>query len=255
MRTLNIDFTKASKYLSEVFLKFRMDDHEILVNWLRGVYFGEGNNLSRHAHISYEFHFIYSGRCLVRLDDREFYVSAGEFYVNAPGVYHEQIFNDADKGIELCLNCDIDRIEYAHGESDALIERLNQAPCSNYRDTEGVMDLFVQALKEAQDRRIGHLTNIKSLIYMLINTTSRILTPQQYGACEGILKDSVNDVRVKKIEKFIEDNIENNLTISDISTLLYLSDKQVYRILKEKRGLSVKQLIEKITMTANDGWI
>ena len=62
----------------------------------------------------------------------------------------------------------------------------------------------------------------------------------------GIL--TKNEERFKIIVQYIKNNISSNITSCDIAHHLYLSEKQICRIVKQKQGISTKQLICKIKL-------
>lgn len=66
-------------------------------------------------------------------------------------------------------------------------------------------------------------------------------------------KVDFNDERIKEIECFIDDNIGLRITAQSISDHLFISSRQVDRIIMASRGITLKQLIDqKKTETAKE---
>lgn len=238
---MNFDFPKASQKLSELDLKITLDNLFIEVLWFRVMQSNGTMAINRHKHSSFEFHFIYSGSSLVELDDGVFTAKAGEFYLTAPGVYHRQTFKS--NYTELSLNCDLKLMEDKPSEAGYLLSTLKEAICRAVKDTTGVADLFLEALKEAYVQNAGFFSRIQCLTSMIIIAASRAISgfiPANYQLPH---KQRKNECRIVQIEKFIEDNVMSRLTPSDISRFMYLGEKQISRIITEAKGMSTKELI------------
>ena len=239
--TSKIDISKASKKLSELYLKFTVDNMEIEVTWFR-VMIQDGEwHINRHTHSSYEFHFIRKGRCRVELDDGSFYAEEGEFYLTAPGVFHEQ--SGDGELVEFCINCDLRLVEDRLSESGYIMGILEKADCKTYTDSCGITGLFEQALNEAYNQEIGYYNNIRSLVSMIVFSTARVIASGMPAFYETPEKVNHDGLRFKHIEKFIDDNIYNPLTVHDIAKFMFLSEKQICRIITDKKGVTTKKFI------------
>ncbi len=203
-------------------------------------------SINRHTHSTFEFHFVTAGSCSVSLDDCEFTVEAGEFYVTAPYVFHEQRGKPGERFVEYGLNCDI-RLEWEKpSEAQHIIKVLTETHCKKLKDANGAIALFDMALEEAYHQNIGFFNNIKSLVVMIVNSAVRSIRQNASARYDVPLKNEKDDYRFAQIDKFINDNISHPISTHDIAKHLYLSDKQVCRIIKGARGMSTKQLIERV---------
>lgn len=244
---MDIDLVKASKMLSELDLHgIIMDNVQIDVLWFRTMSNSGNWRITRHTHSSFEFHFIYSGSCKVQLDEDAFTVSAGEFYLTAPGVYHEQIGAGSEPLIEFSLNCDLTLLNEVSSEAGSIYYTLKHSPCKPYRDTSGAIPHFAHALREAADRPLGFFTVIKSLVIQILSCAARAMETHSPSPYSIPLKSSKEDYRCDLIEKYINDNLANPISTKDIARHLYLSEKQVCRIVLDKKGVSTKSLISSI---------
>ena len=236
---------RASEELSKLDIQVSIDDFIINVLWFR-VMVREGEwEIPRHTHSSFEFHFVPEGDSLVILDDEQFIVKKGEFYITAPGIYHEQR-SIGEKYIEYSINCDFKKTEKeVFSEIDIIFEILSSAKCFPVKDRYGAMKYFELALQEAYAQKIGFYNNIKSLIVMILTMAARALVfdnkISSYYPVPKKLKET--DYRFTLIKKFIEDNISDVRKVEDIANYLHLSPKQINRIVKEKTNKSTKELI------------
>lgn len=243
-----MDINKASQRLSELDLTIHMDDLEITVLWFRVMRNSEKWCISRHTHSSYEFHFVASGSCKVVLDDKEFIAQEGEFYLTSPGVYHEQQSVGSGKYTEYSINCDILRIDYSNSEAQSILDILDISGCNPVKDTYNALHYFNQALEEAYFKGTGYYNNIKNLAAIIITMAARALEGINTNRYEVPVKVKKYDYRFAQIEKYIEDNISTPITTGDLANYMYLSDKQLCRIIKDKTGKATKDFINSVRL-------
>jgi len=243
-----MDIRTASKLLSQLNLKTKVDNYIIDVKHFRVADMTTVNLINSHMHSSFEYHIIKSGICRVTIDSGTFDASAGEFYLTAPGVYHEQKAISSGGYIEYSLNCEINLEEQWDSEMNNIAELLTKAECKSIKDTQNITKLFEEALYEAYHKNIGFYVSIKNLITSIIIRSARAMSSNRldpsevvYNSISSIYKD--NDFRLIQIERFIEDNLAVKLTADDIARYMCLSNKQVCRIIKEKTGRGTKELI------------
>lgn len=245
---MKFDLLKASRKLSELEIKTKVDNLAIDVLWFRAMENRGEWVISRHMHSSFEFHFIASGSCSVLHDHGQFHVGPGEFYLTAPFVYHEQRGIGTGEIIEYSLNCDLKRMDDTPTEFSQLLEVLSAALCKPYKDSYGAIRLFHKALIESYSQNLGFFNNIRNLVPMILTSAARSIGKNIPLKYEIPLKKRKDDYRLIEIERIIEDNLSNPLSTKDIATHMYLSDKQVCRIIKEKKGLSTKEFISQIKL-------
>lgn len=237
------NLVKASRKLSELDLSFQIDNLLVEVLWFRVMIQTKDWNIKRHTHSTFEFHFIASGACRVHLDDDRFQVETGEFYLTAPGVYHEQSGTGRDGLIEYSINCNLKPLDDTPSEIYQILKFLKDSPCKKLPDRGGVIDLFNQALQEADSQHIGFYNQIKSLVVMIIIAATRGISGDSASEYPIPLKNKKDDYRLAQIIKFITDNIESPISTKDIAKHVFLSEKQVCRIIQEHKGVSTKDLI------------
>lgn len=238
-----MDIKIASDLLSKLNLKIPMENYEIVVKQFKVSDMSRLMHCSRHTHSSFEYHIISSGRCRVILDDNTFEIGAGEFYLTAPGVYHEQIGLSSGGYMEYSLDCEINLLEKYDSEANHVVKLLNETKCKPFKDNQNIIMLFEQALFEAYHKNIGFYGSIKNIVSSIIISTARTMSKNASALkpLGAMYKD--NDFRIVHLERFIEDNLAINLSTDDIARYMGLSDKQICRIVKEKTGKSTKNFI------------
>lgn len=240
---MKMDLLKASRKLSELDLKVTSDNLLLEILWFRVMSMGADQVINRNTHSTYEFHFIASGSFTVVLDTGSFEAGAGEFYVTAPGVHHEQRSSGHSRNVEYCINCNIQLIEDKPSEACQVLQLLRDTPCACFKDTAGILKLFEMALQEAYHQYIGFYSNIQGLAAMIVMNTARVLGQNNPLRYDIPLKTKKDNFRFVQIEKFVEDNIGSPLSTKDIARFMFLSERQVCRIVEESRGISTKDFI------------
>ena len=239
---MDFDIMKASARLSELDLKILSGDMKINVLWFRASECAADSLIDRHTHSTFEFHFVYAGSSLVELDGGSFTVREGEFYITAPGVFHRQ-YNYSGY-VEFSLNCELTRTEADDSEAGYIIDLLRRTPCRPFADTAGACGLFIKALKEADCQYAGYYGNIRSLIILLITASVRAINKSAPANYAVPVKQKKDEYRFLQIRNYIRDNISLPVTVTDIANYMFLSSKQVSRIIKEASGMSAKELIQ-----------
>lgn len=245
-----MDILKASNNLSRLDLQIDLDNYLVKVLWFRIMDKKGEWSIKRHTHSSFEFHFVKEGSCRVVLDDDEFEAKAGEIYLTPPGVYHAQKNAHEDGNyLEYSINCDFFYKKNIDAEAEQIYRLLSSIKCKAAIDKYAIMEYFYKALEEAYYEFAGYYSNIKSLASVIIVLAVRALTENKISSNNNIpQKYKKDDYRFMLIQQFIEDNLCSNICTIDIASYMFLSDKQVYRIVKEKTGESTKKYINTIRL-------
>lgn len=241
---MDSELIKASRRLSELEISIELDGCAVDVHWFRVMRKEGAWTIPRHAHSSFEFHIIAHGECAVDTDTGSFLVGGGNFYLTAPGVHHGQRSSGNDELVEYSLDCSI-RCR-REGRLADIRAHFIQAPCAAFVDTEGIMPLFEQALREAYQQRPGHDVVVRSLVPAILVAAARAMGFGKLDAAgeEGLMANP----RMERIIKFVADNLRRDLSTADIAAFMNLSEKQVSRIVFASEGYSTKRLITEVKM-------
>jgi AraC-like DNA-binding protein len=235
-----LDRKKASDKLSQLDLQFSMDNYLLDILWFRVMEARGEWCIKRHMHSTFEFHFVAEGKCRVSLKNEEFEAAAGEFYITAPGVYHEQCgLGDSSHYVEYSINYDFIKLRPGNTEAEKILNILSSEPCKLVKDKYKIIKHFEEALKEAYSEELGYFNNVKNSAQRILVLAARTLKADEPKTVYEISRKLKNeDYRFSMMEKFIEDNIANDITTKELAKFMFLSDKQVYRIIKSKTGKS-----------------
>lgn len=247
---MDINYMDALKELSEIELAFRYECLAVMVDFIHIEIFPPGEGYDFHTHSNYEFHYIYKGKGMVILNGEEYVLSQGSFYLTGPGVVHKQLADDTDPMVEYALKCDIkvDKLvsEQAEGHTKAeyryLLNILTKKAFHVVEDKHNLNELFEKALEEAYYKRPGYYTQIKNAVLNIIVAAARNFS------CEtdvkyDVPKRDLNSYRMRMVQSYIADNYNKNITCIELARHVFLSSRQLNRIIKAETGYSVHDYI------------
>lgn len=239
---MDFDIMRASSRLSELDLKIATGNLDINVLWFRVMQCGGNTVIERHAHSSFEFHFISAGSSRVLLDEGAFDINAGEFYLTLPGIHHRQEIRAGY--VEFSLNCEFTPLNESSAETRHILNVLEHAECRPYKDIAGAGGLFRQVLKEAYFQNTGFYNNISALTLMLVSAAARAIGGLSQAGYAVPLKQKKDGYRFIQIQDYIRSNIYLPISTADIARYMFLGEKQVARIVSEASGMTTKELIQ-----------
>jgi AraC-like DNA-binding protein len=246
------ELIKASHRLSELDILIDVDGYTIRVCWFRVMFKENDWFIRRHAHTTYEFHFIARGECQVLHDGGAFVLGAGGFFLTGPRVPHTQRSTGTGELVEYSLNCEIRPPETpdppAAGEMAWLLRALSGASCAPTADRYGALALFQTALREAGEMRPGYGLTVKNLVIMILVAAARSLCTHRSAGSAEVDPAGTDDSRLARIESFIGNNVGRDLTPQDVAEHMALSERQLGRIVLRHKGYSTKKLITRIKL-------
>ena len=183
------------------------------------VYPNKSWQVNSHSHEDFELHFITSGRGRIELQNREFSVSAGDFFITGPHVSHAH-YSDAENPMEeYCLECMIE-------DDCGLSETLAAAFSHPYRSDE-VFRILALLADEAINRSSARPIALQGLVILLISKLYSVVSRSD------ILHPAASSAqRLESITGFIRENYAGNITLHDAAAALFLCEKQINRIMK-----------------------
>lgn len=164
-----------------------------------------------HSHKYTEFHIVFGGDLEILIDNKKYKFSSGDIYAIPSRMYHCYLKTAPQTRI-IAFQADIFLKEFKRSSiSEAIIEEI--------------LDIM------KNDCFISDCSGITSLFSFVV---SKFYPPAP-------IKHSKDDAIL--IYEFISNNYNKNITISELSKVLCLSDKQTERLVKKYTGYSFKKTI------------
>ncbi|HEY4388429.1 MAG TPA: AraC family transcriptional regulator [Ktedonobacteraceae bacterium] len=210
-----------------------------------------------HKHRDYEFHFIPGGKGSVTLDEGNFPLQAGMFYLTGPQVVHQQEADHWEAMYELCLHIDITLLEEKESEeregtwgeqwevveADECVRQLNTMPSTPTLDQYDAMNWFLIAWRAWHDRELGAYTTIKQSIIQILQRAARAHHVTQIHP--ALPSRDMNAYRYQLATQYIRDNYAHPLTLEEVADGLNICGRQLQRILDEQAGETFSGYLER----------
>lgn len=219
-----------------------------------GVHFmdnGPAWKVITHRHSFFEFHYVTDYYTYTTINNSEFRIEAGNFYLMPPGTYHSH--RDPESGhIGFAL-----RWEFVSGSKKD--EKLD-----NYsHELSRIHDVLLNAHSRPIPDNAGILDNMLALLRMAGSGTGALQLQLEFcqligniaGCYAGSKVDSsvinysfLENQIVNNAVKFIEENYFQDIDANDISSSVHLSYSHLARLFKEHTGDTVNHHLNKIRL-------
>lgn len=261
---------KPTVKLEDLKLDIRLGDLEIRVISLLSVAPDRDWNVASHSHTDYEFHIIPNGKGHIEIEGEKFTVNEGEFYITGPYIKHTQASDREDPMAEYCLECEINVKE--GGSSDPLslqesriIQSVLKKPYPRVFKNGHIAMLFEEVFKEDEERKAGFALKIQILIIDIVLSLFRSVADHDHIKYKyAYSKKSVDDLRLIKLVNYVKANYRTDVSLSQISKALFLSPRQINRLMIKQYGqtfhdylmdhrlTTAKRLLKKSSMSIED---
>ena len=196
------------------------------------IQYGKGTfyqNMAGHSHAaeSYELHYIIGGQGTLITDTGSYPLSAGDFFVTGPNMYHQQNTSREHPLTEIYI--------YLRGNSSKTVNSLVSAFLSTnfyFGHHEALSPLFEQMIEEQTNKKLGYESVITGIVQILLTEITRLYLPD--FALQAQSTDNLNDRRFLIIENAFINN--PSITLSSLSDEIGLCERQTQRLLKKYYG-------------------
>ena len=226
------------------------------------------NAVHKHKHTVYEFHCIVDGEGTVHINNNEYKVKPGCYFVVNAGVYHKQLQDENNPIHKYCFKFEykyrphladnffpdeesrkiagiLDRLEYyiagCEGDTGAMNDRT---------DNSGKMITLIHGIQEELlTREIGFYARVQCLFTQLFIFMARDMNSEK-ETTYSIPRKLPYEKRSALIEDFFDRHFNDNVTSNDLCSILNLSTSQLNRILKRKYNSTFGQKLLEMRIEA-----
>ncbi|MDE5604958.1 MAG: hypothetical protein K2I73_05195 [Eubacterium sp.] len=192
-----------------------------------------GEDIPRHAHAkdSYELHFIVGDKGRLITDTNEYELSAGNFFITGPNVYHEQTADKNKPVKDIFITLQAVNTDKANVISSTFL--------ANHFCFFKEFDLSTaqEILAEFKNKKIDYETSVCGLIMKLLTDITRRLLPSTFG--ENTSAEGLNDRRFVIIEQAFL--YTPDLTLTELSGRIGVCERQTQRLLKKYYGKTFRE--------------
>ncbi|MCI8388072.1 MAG: helix-turn-helix domain-containing protein [Clostridiales bacterium] len=203
-------------------------------------------NISIHCHSSFEIHFITSGMGWFTVDNVKYKVEQGNVIITGPDIYHSQSSELTDSMEEYCINISISETndDHNYNSCDEDIHELIGLIIKHPFYIGGKIDIaneYHELLVEALEMDYGYKERIASYVNSIILRIARLIEHSEGGTHLHVRKiTSKNINRRMIIDRYCRYNL-NGIDIDELCEILYISRRQLSRIVKELYGMTLTE--------------
>ena len=179
-----------------------------------------------HHHNGFEIHIIEKGHQTYEIGDRIYETREGQFFLIPPFIKH-RITNSAPGTEKYSITFTSPELSYI---SECITGNI---PARFFENVRFVSDEF-HSLKSSSERLIENSVFECTMMFLRLSGLHETEISQSLRA---------DDLRLEHVKEYIYDNIENNITVSDIAAYCYISSKQMTRIFIKHEGIAPAQFI------------
>ena len=227
--------------MNSINTKLEIADVKLQVEWSKNNILSNGLPTSEteqyrntHIHATYEMFFVKEGELNVITHNNKLQCR-NSIVIVPPQLYHCTVSNNAEIGV---INFKIKQGQA--GKNLSIFNRLEKRLLSTVTilSLEKSLLFYVKQLNDIQAEKFLSEQRSSSLLFLIFSEIFSKL-------CEATLssKSEKHQDYVLKIENYLSSHYAEKLTITDVSKLLYLSTKQVSRIIKKEFNCTFPSLV------------
>lgn len=181
-----------------------------------------------HHHNGFEIHIIEKGHQSYEINNETYNVRAGEFFLIPPFLKH-RVISSASGTEKYSITFTCMELSYiSECSSDVIPPRF-------FENVRFIADEYHNA-KTSSERLIENSAFECTLMFLRLSGLQET---------ENLRMAPADDLRLENVKAYISDNIENNITVTDIAAYCYISPKQITRIFIKHEGVTPAQFIAK----------
>lgn len=217
-----------------------------------GIFFmdhGTEWSVKKHRHSFYECHYVTEGCTLININDVEYEVKAGQFYVLQPGTYHSHRQSEGTSHIGFVFrwealknNFNNMNIQYSYSTGE-LADSFVNIPHGIIEDNGELVCNMLEVMKLAQS---GSTVPLLQIAYLKL--VMNLASTYHVAVKEGTLKNQkfIDNSIVSIAMGIIEENYNQDIDVNDIANSVHLSYSHLSRLFKKYLGEPVNQYINTV---------
>lgn len=193
--------------------------------------------VTRHRHTFFELHYVIKGHVHTRMEEQEYKIEAGTYYIIAPQTYHSHKQKEGSSHIGVAI-----RWEFTNEtiETKELASALEQASLEPIAEDANMHAYIASLLKTGEENK--SMSEVQLLVLQIVFRAAA--QQQREDAMDySMYKKRQHDHIVNQALRFIEENYMQDILVEDVAHSVYMSYSQLSRLFKRYVGTSVNQYI------------
>ena len=187
-----------------------------------------GEKIPMHAHAKgcYELHFVTEGKGTLIADGNKIELKKNDFFITGPNIRHSQNYDEQNPIEDVFILIQVKNDKSKNVFSSIFTQH-------NFCYLENVDNQFAKMLlNEWKNKNPDYESVISGLMIIILTQITRLLLPKDFQ--EFANKENLNDKRFAIIEQAFL--YENDITLTKLSQMIGLCDRQTQRLLKKYYG-------------------
>jgi len=221
-----------------------------------GIHFmnvGPDWKVKKHMHSFFEFHYVIEGYVYTTINNVEYKISQGNFYIMPPGLLHSHRhdigsghtgfalrweFADRDEGIE--------KSAYITSELDKISNILLYAHSRPVKDDGSILNSMMEILKAAQ--KGCSILELQLLFCRIIIVISKKYTQDMLKPEREFDSAFLENQIVDNVIRIIDESYFKDINVNDISNAVHLSYSYLSRLFKKHTGNTINAYLNEIRL-------
>ena len=203
-----------------------------------------------HSHANFEFHMVFKGSSVMDIEEQKISVNQNEFVLVFPETFHCTSSQSPDAQI-LCFGFSVEKLSKIQS-SDFYEKLISHTSQKNEFILHGQNTLVADYLKKIhshQSLKTAFSSDATKALFVLLFTELFLPVFEKNNSNDNEPQESSNSyLQTVMIENYFNDRYMENITLSKLSSLLYLSEKQTNRLIKKIFGMDFRECLSKIRM-------
>lgn len=193
-----------------------------------------GEKIPMHAHAKgcYELHFVTDGKGTLIADGNKIELKKNDFFITGPNIRHSQNYDEQNPIEDVFILIQVKNDKSKNVFSSIFTQH-------NFCYLENVDNKFAKMLlNERKNKNPDYESVISGLMIIILTQITRLLLPKDFQ--EFTKKENLNDKRFAIIEQAFL--YESDITLTKLSQMIGLCDRQTQRLLKKYYGKSFREI-------------
>lgn len=219
------------------------------------IYYYNDKNMPKvglHTHDYYEFYFFLEGSVSIQIGEETYPLRFGDIILMLPGISHRPIIHDGNipyRRFVLWISKDYyNRLLSLSSAYGYLIESAKSDKCYVYHNKQisfnTIQSMILHLLEELHAERFGREAQINLCLQELLLHLNRAVYERNHPKMKNTEQSLYHNVLT-----YIEDHIEEELSLEHLATVFFVSKYHIAHIFKENFGMPVHRYITKKRLT------
>jgi AraC-like DNA-binding protein len=228
------NISNIAKSLDELDIHFNSHGLKIDIDWFRLKWKTDSQHTFWHKHSNIEIHYVLEGMLCVETEQKTLCVSSGEVLVISPDTPHRLRITSDQYHMRFVINCSITTTEEDSG-ARALVQLFGDPPLIPIKLSKQARQLMLNILDEAEAGDFGFCSVIEADFIIFLYMISRKFgeyTKQEAQAQNINVKKNLYNLRMESILCFLQKNVYQKCSVTDLAEGMNLSISQLERTIK-----------------------